>query len=480
MLTKDPSTAGHHRLAEAIESATPAAWDYDWSKNEFLSNRRFSEIYGFSVEARISFKDFLNATHPDDLDWMLGLTKQVAHLPKDGVYYYRIVKPNGEVRSIRNKIVARGDPQNPSTASAYTGVIEDITEQTKATHALTESETRLRLAIEAGKMAIWEVDLETGNVTNTPELNLLFGLPKEAKPTFAELRALYAPGEVERLKQEGAALEAVREQYAQGRFKPRRYYFHPADDDRTQVQAELSIITPSGKRKRLMYRAQYTFNLEGRPQITGLLVDITERKLAEERLSTIARELQHRVKNSLAIVQALAVQSFRSSVVSADAIEPFQARLKALALATDLILDNEVRTADLAALVEKVIDPYRVAGRDRIAFGGPSVHLPENAVTAMTMVLHELCTNAAKYGALSRDNGSVALSWRSLPGGLFIYWEERNGESQHGSLKDGFGTQLIRTLVRNDLLGTVEFNLPPSGLTCRIITGNIIPADQAT
>jgi two-component sensor histidine kinase len=149
-------------------------------------------------------------------------------------------------------------------------------------------------------------------------------------------------------------------------------------------------------------------------------------------------------------------------------------------LATDLILDNEVRAADLATLVEKVIDPYRVAGRDRIAFGGPPIHLPENAVTAMTMVLHELCTNAAKYGALSQDNGSVALTWQSLPGGLSIYWEERNGESQQGSLKDGFGTQLIRTLVRNDLLGTVEFNLPPSGLTCRIITGNIIPADQTT
>jgi two-component sensor histidine kinase len=291
------------------------------------------------------------------------------------------------------------------------------------------------------------------------------------------LRALYAPGEVERLKQEGAALEAVRELYAQGRFKPRRYYFDPADDDRTQVQAELSIITPSGQRKRLMYRAQYTFNLEGRPQITGLLVDITERKLAEERLSTIARELQHRVKNSLAIVQALAVQSFRSSDVSTGAIESFHARLKALALATDLILSNEIRTADLATIVQKVIDPYRCPGRDRFILGGPPVQLPEKAVTAMTMVLHELCTNAAKYGALARDNGSVVLNWQSLPGGLSIYWEERNGESLQGSLKDGFGTQLIRTLVRNDLSGTVEFNLPPTGLTCRIVTGNILSAD---
>jgi two-component sensor histidine kinase len=95
----------------------------------------------------------------------------------------------------------------------------------------------------------------------------------------------------------------------------------------------------------------------------------------------------------------------------------------------------------------------------------------------MTMVLHELCTNAAKYGALARDNGSVVLNWQSLPGGLSIYWEERNGESLQGSLKDGFGTQLIRTLVRNDLSGTVEFNLPPTGLTCRIVTGNILSAD---
>jgi PAS domain S-box-containing protein len=474
MLIKDSSSSGRLRLAEAIEAAIPAAWDYDRNADIFLTNSRLVEIYGFSPETQITFRDFLKATHSDDADWAHGLLRGAIQLPREGVYHYRIIRPDGAVRSIKNKIVATAQPHDPQFASAYTGVIEDITEQTRASHALTESETRLRLAIEAGKMAIWEVDLEAGTVTNTPELNLLFGLPAEAKPTFAELRAFYAPGEVERLREEGAALEAVREQYAQGNFKPRRNYFDPIEDDRTQVQAELSIITPSGQKKRLLYRAQYTFNLEGRPQITGLLVDITERKNAEERLSTVARELQHRVKNSLALAQSLAVQSFRSSTNPSQAVDTFQARLQALALATDLLLISEVRSADLTTIVEKITAPYRTTGNDRFSLKGSPIYLRENAVTAIAMVLHELCSNAAKYGALSTDTGSIFLEWQKLPGGrMSIAWEERAGKNVQTPLKNGFGTQLIRSLVANDLSGSVEIDLLPTGLSCRISTGPV-------
>src|SRR6185295_4936291 len=145
---------------------------------------------------------------------------------------------------------------------------------------------------------VWEVDLETGTVTNSPALNLLFGFPKDATPSFDELRSRYAPGEVDRLAREGATLEEVRQRYAKGELRPRHEERSSGADDRTQVQAELSIIVPSGERKNLLYRAQYAYSLEGRPRITGLLVDITDRKIAEERLAVVARELQHRVKNS--------------------------------------------------------------------------------------------------------------------------------------------------------------------------------------
>jgi two-component sensor histidine kinase len=475
MLIKDLSSTGRLRIAQAIETAVPAAWDYDRNSDVFLSTRRTAEIYGFGAEAQVNFMDFLKATHRDDTDWSHDLLQGRAHLPKDGIYHYRIVRADdGEVRSIRSKIIVTSQPNSPNAASAYTGIVEDITEQTRATHALTESETRLRLAIEAGKMAVWEVDLETGRVTNTPELNQLFGLPKEANPSFAELRAHYAPGEVERLEKEGATLEVVRKRYARGEFKPRPNYFDAAEDDRTQVQAELSIITPAGQTKRLLYRAQYTFSLEGRPQITGLLVDITDRKLAEERLSTVARELQHRVKNSLAIVQSLAFQTFRASITP-SAVETFQARLRALATATDLILSNEKRSANLLNIVEQIIDPYRTSGHQNFSLKGPSIHLPENAVTAIAMVLHELCTNAVKYGALSTDTGNIFLEWQRTPDArLSLRWEEKDEAVAQTSLKKGFGTQLIRLLVTNDLGGSVDFNWLPTGLQCQISTGSIV------
>ena len=189
-------------------------------------------------------------------------------------------------------------------------------------------------------MAIWEVDLETGNVTNTRELNVLFGFPPDAKPTMKELRSRYAPGEVERLAKEGATWEVVRKRFEAGEFSPRDHQLKRNEGDRTQVQAQVTIILPSNITKHLLYRAQYAYSLEGRPKITGFLVDITERKLAEDRLSVVVRELHHRFKNTVAVVYALAKQSFDKATTNA-AMETFLGRLTALSAATDMILQGE-------------------------------------------------------------------------------------------------------------------------------------------
>ncbi|HKQ95052.1 MAG TPA: HWE histidine kinase domain-containing protein [Aestuariivirgaceae bacterium] len=475
---QDSASPAMARLAKAINEAAPAVWDWDLATDTLLATRRLHDIYGFPETLTVRFEDLHRATFGPDVGWMDDLLKGNSDLPDGGVYRFRINRADtGELRWIRAHVIATPHVEQPQRAASYTATIEDVTEESRANFALRESEVRLRLAIEAGRMAVWEVDLESGTVTNSPALNLMFGLPKDATPTFAELRAHYAPGEVERLAAEGASLEAVRRRFASGEVVFRRHQGGPLDgEDRTQVQAELSIIVPSGMTKRLLYRAQYAYSLEGRPRITGLLVDITDRKLAEERLAVVARELQHRVKNSLAVVQTLATQSFRNAPHAQDAAKAFLDRLYALAKATNIILDSATQDAELAELVEAITKPYRLAQRNAFVIAGEPVRVTGKVATALSMVLHELSTNAVKYGALSVSSGHVRLAWRSTPDKrLLLDWEERGGPAVEPVPEKGFGTELLEILVGSDLAGTLEIRFEPEGLVCRIATGKILP-----
>jgi two-component sensor histidine kinase/PAS domain-containing protein len=469
----DRSSPGRVRLAEAMNAAAPAVWDWDRPTGKFIASNRIYEIYGFPSTVPLTFNELCNATHSLDTGWADELLQGAPRLRHAGLYLYRIRRVDtGEVRWVRTLISVVTGPGDAETVVAYTGTVEDVSDQIRATHALRESEARLRLAIEAGKMALWEVDLEAGTVTNTPDLNLLFGLPEDAKPTFEELRSHYAPGELDRLAEEGATLEVVRARFARGDFKPRQEGVS-AGEDRTQVQAEFSIITPAGVTKRLLYRAQYVFTLEARPRITGLLVDITERKLAEEQLATVARELQHRVKNSIAVIQSIAFQSFRDFGDNQIAVKSFMDRLRALAIATDIILHSGQSDAEVSDIIDKITKPYRrVTDHEVLLLEGPLVRVPGRMVTALGMVLHELCTNSVKYGALSVPEGRVLLQWKPSAGQILeIRWQESNGPAVPPAPKKGFGSRLLETLVVGDLGGVLDLRFEPQGIICRFTTG---------
>ena len=478
MLKRQESAApGMARLAKAINEAAPAVWDWDLAADTLLATKRLHDIYGFPQEQTLRFDDLHRATFGPDAGWMESLLRRSAELPDDGVFRFRINRADtGELRWIKAHVIATAQAERSQMAVSYTATIEDVTEESRAHYALRESETRLRLAIEAGRMAVWEVDLESGTVTNSPALNLMFGLPRDATPSFDELRAHYAPGEIERLATEGASLEAVRQRFASGEVVFRRHDGPLGGEDRTQVQAELSIVVPSGMTKRLLYRAQYAYSLEGRPRITGLLVDITDRKIAEERLAIVARELQHRVKNSLAVVQTLATQSFRNASHSGDAAKAFLDRLFALAKATNIILDSATQDAELAELVAAITKPYRLSEHNAFVIAGEPVRVTGKLATALSMVLHELSTNAVKYGALSTPEGRVDLAWRTTADKrLLLDWEESGGPPVQVNLAKGFGTELLEILVGSDLGGTLELRFEPGGFVCRIATGKILP-----
>jgi len=196
------------------------------------------------------------------------------------------------------------------------------------------------------------------------------------------------------------------------------------------------------------------------------LTDVTERRSAEARQRLLVNELNHRVKNALATVQAIAAQSLRGDDISPDARERFMARLMALARANDVLVAEDWQGASLMAIAGEVAGPHGAG--ERFSIAGPPTHLAPQAATAMALALHELATNAAKYGALSRPEGRVALSW-TLDGEagrrrLELSWRESGGPPAAPPARTGFGTRLIERGLAGGLKAQVKLDYRPEGL----------------
>jgi two-component sensor histidine kinase len=195
-----------------------------------------------------------------------------------------------------------------------------------------------------------------------------------------------------------------------------------------------------------------------------------ERRLAEEHRQLLVDELNHRVRNTLTAVQAIAMQTLRGKA-EPEATEGFQARLMALSRAHDTLTREHWDSADLGDIVMQAIAPYRRGDRSRFRVSGPSIRLLPKSALALAMALHELCTNAVKYGALKGDQGVVSIDWLATSTSgtprLRLRWAESGGPPVHDPTKQGFGTILLRSLSE-DLDAQVELHYPLTGAVCTI------------
>jgi len=196
--------------------------------------------------------------------------------------------------------------------------------------------------------------------------------------------------------------------------------------------------------------------------------DVTERRRTAQRQTMLVGELNHRVKNALAIVQSLVQASLRqASNQSAQVMaQTLAERLQALHRAHDLLLESQWSGASLTAMVDRELEPYRREGGPMITVKGPDVLLPPQCTSILAMTLHELATNAVKYGALSLNTGELYVSWKTARGGkLFLTWEERGAPpapKKRG--RTGFGSQLIDKGIRHNLGGETNMEFRPTGL----------------
>ncbi len=325
------------------------------------------------------------------------------------------------------------------------------------TEKLRRSEERRSIALSAGDMGSWEVDLATGNIEWDEGPYRIFGVDRTFQPTVERVEAMMHPEDRKR--------SSVADIVAQGQ---------------SRFQVEFRLVRPNGE-VRWCYGAGIILRDAGGKAVrmNGVTVDITERKRAEERQVLLAREVDHRAKNTLAVV--LSVLRLTKAPTTAEFITAVEGRVHALAATHNLLSSTRWEGADLRKIVEEEMAPYHATHRRRVITDGPAVVLLPATAQAVALALHELATNAAKYGALSTEDGTLQVSWKTGDDALELDWIETGGPPTAEPARLGFGLTIVRSSIEAQFRGGVSYDWRPDGLRCRlsIPAAQIVPAPPA-
>lgn len=330
------------------------------------------------------------------------------------------------------------------------GLEARVAERTAAlassTLQLRQSERMRSLALAAGQMGSWEWNVARGSIVWDQGQCEIFGVdPSTFVPTLESIQPLINPEDFELLDRS----------------------FRKITKTTNTFQTEFRVLRPNGDVRWCTGTAAASFDEMGRPiWLSGVTSDITERKRAEERQILLAEEVDHRARNVVAVVQSI------MRLTRADSIDEYigalDGRIGALSNAHRLLAGSRWEGADLTRLVEEEFAPYRASGNERVKSRGPNVLLPPATAQTIALALHELATNAAKYGALSVDPGYVELTWQTEPGKLELVWTESGGPQIGPPDRRGYGSRAIVAGIERQLGGLVNFDWQASGLRCTL------------
>jgi two-component sensor histidine kinase/DNA-binding response OmpR family regulator len=318
--------------------------------------------------------------------------------------------------------------------------VADRTAELEASNArLLLSEQGRSLALAAGQMGSWEWDLASGECICDAGQLRIFGIdPGDGRMWIGDIRRLIAADD----------LAGIEEQIGTAHQQ--------------SVQSEVRITRPNGELRTCICAAAATRSA----RISIVMIDITERKLAEERQLLLAREVDHRARNALAIVQAIVRLSKSSS--KEGYVKAVEGRIQALAQAHTLLSESRWQGADVKRLAMEEIAPYCNPDPARIKVEGMPVSLSPERAQGLALVLHELATNSAKYGALSVPEGTLAIRWAVKDGVFMLEWEEAGGPPVSPPSSYGFGTTIMNTSMKHQFGGNVGWDWHPGGLHCTL------------
>src|SRR5204863_8065088 len=230
-------------------------------------------------------------------------------------------------------------------------------------------------------------------------------------------------------------------------------------------EAEFRVNRPDGEVRWCVGTAAATVDKSGRVvRVSGVTVDITERKRAEERQNLLTREVDHRAKNALALAQSI-VRLTRGESVKAY-MQAVEGRISALARVHTILSLSSWQGAEIGKLIDEELAPY--ATGDQISLGGTDIQLQPATAQTLALALHELVTHSAKYGALSTLSGRLSLNWETQEDVLRVVWEEKDGPVVERPVARGFGTRSVIASIESQLGGQAEFDWRSEGLVCRL------------
>ncbi|WP_293345255.1 PAS domain S-box protein [Phenylobacterium sp.] len=440
------------RLELALATSGFGDWRWDMATDVTDMSVRAAEIVGLEPGPTMTWVQMLEHVHPDDRE---PARLAVVRALREDVPYeieYRITRPtDGALRWIR--IRARVQRDDNGQVVGMLGVLMDITEakvedaQIRADRArLAESEARFRDMADSAPSPVWVTNARGALEFANRALQELAGLPLSELTGDAWIQLMHPDD---------------RERVAQTRIDAR------VSGNLNAWEARFLI---GGEWRWLRTASRPRFDEAGEFQgYVGLAMDITDARLAEERQRLLINELNHRVKNTLATIQSLARQTLREGVSMVDARERLTERLLALSTAHNVLTRENWESADIANIAREAVRPYDDPPGARIAIDGPPARLAPNVALAISMALHELATNAQKYGSLSVVGGRVSLRWSLNPqhDALRLEWRETGGPPVTAPVSTGFGSRLLSGLT-GELGAPAAVDYARSGLVCRL------------
>jgi PAS domain S-box-containing protein len=422
----------------ALSCADAGAWQ--WEAGGSLSwMPKTYQIFGLDpAEKPPGFEAWLErCVHRDDRHFFVDALQRASDAAgSDFRIDFRCTHPDLGVRWVTSvgRVICEEDG---GPVSAY-GIVLDITEARRKEQLLHASEERLRMAMAAGDIGVWDWDIPSGSISWSDNFTELTGIETGAFPTNLDgWRALVHPDDRERVE---AALDQA---LAAG----------------SEYEIEFRMVGPDSRLRWTATHGAVIRDDAGRPvRMIGIDRDVTARKSSEQRQELIARELDHRVRNILAVVQAIAQRSVRPGPDR----EVLVGRLGALGKANALLLAAGGEAVDLGDIVAQELAPFPA---EQVTILGPRVPLPPRAVQMVGLALHELATNAVKYGGLSSEEGRVFVKWSVISlaeDTLKLEWSERGGPAVETNGKSGFGSQLLRGAGKA-LGGRMDFSYRPEG-----------------
>jgi two-component sensor histidine kinase len=499
------------RLSFALTAGRLGSWELDLKTRQLLTTDIYKANWGRPPTEDFSYDTLLVSIHPDDRQRHEQAVAAAVASGSSLDIDYRSVWPDGSIHWLR--VRGRAVYDQGGTPTRMAGISLDITDQKRVEESLREQTRTLEILNRTGAELAGDLDLErivqavtdAGTELSGAQFGAFFynvlddkgerymlytisGVPREAFSRFPMPRntAVFEPT----FRGTGIVRsDDIRKDRRYGKTAPHfgqpkghlpvvSYLAVPVISRSGEVLGGLffghekpGVFTERSEKIVAGIAAQAAIAIDNANLFRASQTELTERRRIEQQQSLLLAELNHRVKNTLAIVQSIATQTLRHADTTEAFRAGFEARLMALAEAHNLLTDSNWGGASLKDIVERVLVPYAAPDDERYALPDDDVRVGPKAAVSLVMAFHELATNAAKYGALSNDTGSLRVEWKEITGSdpprLFVKWQESGGPEVGPPRRQGFGSRLIRGLAQESS-GEVRLDFARSGLTCTI------------